>query len=294
MSVPEQYFVAQVQRAWSLTPVMRRVVLGGAGLAAFTSSGVADEWFRFLFPAAPSASVGLPTRDDGSWRFADPQPESRWYTVRHFDTVLGELTVDVVMHGQGVATTWASRASLGDEVVLSSPVGRYRPPAEAEWELIVADLTGLPAASRIISELSAGRRVQAILEVPNEECSVSLETDADLTVSWVYNPSPDTIPSALHLATRSVDLRPEPGYVWMAGEAACSRDIRRYFRHQRGWPAARYDIGGYWRPDAETYRLRYTKIEDEVAALYEASQQSGADTEQAMDQVFEVMEAHGL
>ncbi len=294
MRVPEQYFTAQVQRAWSLTPAMRRIVLGGTGLSGFQSSGLADEWFRFLFPTDPNASVDPPSEQHGHWRFADPQPDSRWYTVRHWDAGLLELTVDVVIHGQGVATAWAGRACPGDEVVISSAVGRYRPPAEAEWELIVADLTGLPAAGRIISELPTGRCAQAILEVPNEECTVTFDTDADLEVCWIYNPSPDTIPSALHLATRSVDLRPEPGYVWMAGEAGCSRDLRRYFRHELGWSAQRYDIAGYWRPDAENYLKRYAQIESDVAASYEASQLGGLDTEDALDRVFEMMEAHGL
>lgn len=294
MRVPEQYFDAQVQRVSALTPVMRRIVLGGSGLEGFRSTGLADEWFRFLFPGEGSSRVALPALQDGRWQFAEPEPVSRWYTVRGFDASRGELTVDVVAHGHGVATTWANSVRPGDHVVLSSPAGRYAPPDETEWELVVADLTGLPAAGRIIAGLPAGRPAHAVLEVPDEDCTLELQTEADLRVSWIFNPSPDTIPSALNLATRSLELRATPGYVWMAGEAACSRDIRRYFRHELRWPATCYDIVGYWRPDAETYLVRYRQVEDEIAKIYEASQQSGADTEQAMDEVFEVMEAHGL
>ena len=294
MRLAEQYFRAVVMRQWSLNPVMRRIVLGGPELAGYRSRGVADEWFRFLFPADPGGPEVSPVLVGDHWQLGEPEPVSRWYTVRRWDAEHNELTVDVVVHGHGVATQWAAGVSAGDEVVISSPAGRYGPPPEVDWELIVADLTGLPAAGRIISELPAGRRAHAILEVPNEDCVLELESRADLQVSWIFNPSPDVIPSALNLATRSVSLPAGGGYVWMAGEAACSRDIRRYFRHELGWPSSRYDIVGYWRPHAEAYLKRYSAIEDEVAKIYSESYSVGNDMEDAVDQVFEVLEAHGL
>jgi NADPH-dependent ferric siderophore reductase len=294
VTVPEQFFVASVLRTWPLTPAMRRVVLGGPGLVGYRSTGVADEWFRFLFPATGLAPVALPRLVDGHWQLPSPEPLSRWYTVRHFDADRHELTVDVVVHGHGRGTRWAVEAAPGDQVVVSSPTGRRRTPAESDWELVVADLTGLPAASRKIEQLPAGRRVRAILEVPNEECMVPLDTDADLHVSWIFNPRPDVIPSALNLATRSLELPPGRGYVWMAGEAACSRDIRRYVRHELGWPSSSYDIVGYWRPDVEAYLRRYSAVEQQVAEIYEQSQRDGRDLEETADQVYAVMEAHGL
>ena len=77
MMVPEQYFSAQVQRQWSLSPAMRRLVLGGPELKAYRSSGVADEWFRFLFPADSETVVPRPVLVDGHWQFSEPQPQSR-------------------------------------------------------------------------------------------------------------------------------------------------------------------------------------------------------------------------
>lgn len=294
MRVPEQYFRAEVQQVSWLTPAMRRVVLGGPGLQGYRSSGVADEWFRFLFPTDDRPTAELPTMVDGHWTFSTPEPASRWYTVREWDAAAGRLTADLVVHGHGLATGWANAVSPGDEVVISSPVGRYGAAVEAEWELLVADLTGLPAVGRILSELPEGRRVRAILEVPDEDCTLTFETRADLQVSWIFNPSPDVIPSALAVATRSLTLWPGPGYVWMAGEASCSRDIRRYFRHELGWPSSAYDIVSYWRPDAESYLKRYTAIEDEVARIYQESVAVGRDQEDAVDQALAVMEAHGL
>ena len=198
------------------------------------------------------------------------------------------------MHAHGLATRWAAQVTPGDEVLISAPVGRYGPAPEAEWELLVADLTGLPAASRIIAELAPRRRARAIFEVPSEDCVLTLETAADLDISWIFNPTPDVTPSVLGSATRSLELLPGPGYVWMAGEAGCSRDIRRYFRHELRWPSSAYDIVSYWRPDAEAYLKRYTAIEDEVAKIYSESYGAGRDSEDTVDEVLAVMEAHGL
>jgi NADPH-dependent ferric siderophore reductase len=175
---------------------MRRIVLAGPGLAEFRSTGHSDEWFRLVFPAEGATTLDQPQLVNGVSQFADPQPISRWYTVRRWDPDRRQLSVDVVIHGHGTASS------------LTLPAG--------------------------------------------------------------------------------------PGYVWMAGEAACSRDIRRYFRHELGWPSSSYDIVGYWRPDAEAYLQRYTRIEAEVAEIYEASQRTGRDLEETVDDVFAVMEAHGL
>jgi len=221
----------------------------------------------------------------------EPRPQA---TVRHFDADRHELTVDVAVHGHGRATRWAVEATPGDRVVLSAPTGRQRSLPETDWEVVVGDLTGLPAASRRLEQQPTGRRVRAIFEVPNEDCVVPLDTDADLHVSWIFNPRPDVIPSALNLATRSLPLPPGRGYVWMAGEAACSRDIRRYVRHELGWPSSAYDIVGYWRPDVEAYLRRYSAVEQQVADIYEASRRGGRDQEETIDQVYAVMEAHGL
>jgi hypothetical protein len=82
--------------------------------------------------------------------------------------------------------------------------------------------------------------------------------------------------------------------VWMAGEASCARDIRRYFRHELKWRSSAYDIVGYWRPNQEAYSRRYRTIEDQVGRIYDQGQASGQDQEEILDDVFTVMERHGL
>ena len=171
-ALPEAYFRAEVSRFRDLSPVMRRVVLGGEGLATYESCGASDEWFRLMVPSDPSSPVTLPVRVGQQWQFANPQPAARWYTVRRWDPAAHELTVDVVIHRDGSATRWAERIEPGDQVIVSQPHGRFRG-VEADWLLIIADQTGIPAACRILAELPAGQRAHAIFEAPNEAATFS-------------------------------------------------------------------------------------------------------------------------
>lgn len=297
MALPEAYFRATVVRTEQVTSVLRRLILGGPGLGDFRSSGASDEWLRIMVPAEPQRSVALPEPVGDpprvQWRFANPQPSPRWYTVRRWDADRRELWIDVVLHADGLATRWAETAEVGDQVIVSQPHGRFAG-IGADWLLVIADQTGVPAGSRIVEELSAGQPVHAIFEAPNEAATFSLETAADLKQCWVYNPSPDQIASPLSAVARSVDLPPGDGFVWMAGESGCARDIRRYFRHELKWRSARYDIVGYWRPQQEAYARRYRHVEGQVGRIYERGQAAGQDSEDILDDVFAVMEKHGL
>ena len=292
-ALPEAYFRAEVMEVSALSPVMRRVVLGGPGLADYVSCGASDEWFRLLVPHDPAAPAPLPVRVGQQWQFESPPPAPRWYTVRRWDAARHRLTVDIVIHADGLATRWAEQVQPGHEVVISQPHGRVRG-LEAEWMLILADQTGIPAASRILEELPAKVPVHAILEAPYESATFQPASPADLKVCWVYNPYPDVIASPLSAAARSVELPAGRGFVWMAGESSCARDIRRYFRHELKWRSPSYDIVGYWRPQAEAYQRRYREVEDRVADIYERAQREGADTEEILDEVFAVMESRGL
>ncbi len=290
----EKFFTADVLRVTDLNPIFRRVLLGGPGLADYRSVGRADEWFRFVFPAEGRTTVPQPTIVNGQLSFDEPQPRQRYYTIRRFDPVGPRLTVDVMVHGHGVASSWAQEVKDGDQVMLSRSWGRYRPADDAEWELIIADPTGLPAAARILEELPAGRRALAVLEAPGPQARLELESEADLTVTWLDSPDLELGSGQLAAATRALELPAGPGYIWMGGEQAASRDIRKYFRKELGWGSERYDIVGYWRPDSESYLKRYRIVQDQVAAIYQQGMESGQDSEQTLDQAIEVMEAHRL
>ncbi len=127
MTARAQQHTAQVLRRTRVSAHLVRLVLGGPGLAGFTSTGIPDEW------------VGLVVPD---------QFQSRYYTVRSWRD--GELTLDVVLHDVGLVTEWARRDCVGETVVVTDPKGSFAPPADAGWLILVGDLTALPAMARIL------------------------------------------------------------------------------------------------------------------------------------------------
>ena len=79
----------------------------------------------------------------------------------------GEVVLDIVPHAGGVAGPWAMTVQPGQVVYLTDARGWYAPPADLAWQLLVADLTGVPALGRIVEELPASARAYVIVEVPD-------------------------------------------------------------------------------------------------------------------------------
>ena len=72
----------------------------------FESTGVPDEWLALTVPG---------------------QFQTRYYTVRSLAD--GLLTLDVVVHEEGLVTEWAQTDCVGDVVGLSAPKGSFQLPA---------------------------------------------------------------------------------------------------------------------------------------------------------------------
>ena len=61
ITVPMAVYTAEVVATEDLSPTLRRVVLGGQGLAGYCTTGVGDEYIRLLFPAEGTKEPVLPT-----------------------------------------------------------------------------------------------------------------------------------------------------------------------------------------------------------------------------------------
>jgi NADPH-dependent ferric siderophore reductase len=270
-------------------------VLGGPGLRGFESTGVGDEYLRLFLPRAGDREPTLPVADGSGWRFPAGVPESpiRTYTVRRFDPVEGEMTIDVVLHERGVASSWARAAQVGDVVGLTTPTGLYDRPAEATWQALVADSTGLPAACRLIAQAPPGVRTRVWLEVPSPEHRIALTPPPHVAVAWLYGGN-GRGPSRIEDVVRSLDRPDEPGYVWVAGETKVLRGVRRHLRHELGLPASAYKAVGYWVDRGEEWNARWERLADDVKAELDALWESDRDEEEIEDDVDARLEQLGL
>ncbi len=290
--VPTRVFRAVVQRVEELTPSMRRVVLGGPGLSDFVSTGVGDEYLRVLFPAEGQAEPVLPAVADGVLDYASVDLGLlRTYTVRAHDPVAGEVTVDLVVHEGGVASTWARRARPGDVVGLTAPTGMYDPPPGLAWQILVADCAGLPALARILETTPPTVRSRVVVEVPDDDHRLPLAQEAEVT--WVSGGNGHG-PSRLEDVVRSLPHPGPGGYVWVAGESLALRGVRAHLRRELGLPATAYKTVGYWIEDGEAWTARYRALDDATRLSLEALWRSDRPEEEIEDEYDERLTSLGL
>lgn len=267
--------VGRVLRTSRVTPHMIRVVLGGEGLTGFPAGEFTDHYVKLHFPPA-GATYGVPF-DVDEIRAALPAeqwPVTRTYTVRAWDAATGELTLDFVYHGdEGVAGPWAATARPGDLIQFTGPGGAYAPHPGADWHLLAGDEAALPAIAATLERLPAGARGLAFVEVAGpEEEQADVVAPAGVELTWLHRA--DSAPGeALVAAVRAAALPEGTGHVFVHGEAAAVRDLRRHLRAERGLAPEFTSISGYWRRGDTEDRWQSAKrewnaaIEDEDAVV---------------------------
>lgn len=233
----------EVVRGEWLTPALRRLVLGGAGFAEFAPNDFTDAYVKLRF---------------GS----EDEPELRTYTLREVDMDAGELVLDFVVHGSaGLAGPWARDAEPGDTITFVGPGGAYRPDPEADWHLLAGDESALPAIAAALEALPSTAVGQVIVEVDSPEHQIALPAPEGVTVTWLHRSASEpaaTDPAdgaartaadtPLARAVRSTPWQSGQPHVFVHGEAhTVMRGIRPYIRSERGVPADRASISGYWR-----------------------------------------------
>jgi NADPH-dependent ferric siderophore reductase len=243
-----EYFVAEVVSVSRISPNMIRIVFAGEALSGFQSSGRPDEWTRLMFPVEQGAAVALPVLTDGKWRAPAhcPMSPARPYTVRRWSPCDGELTIDFVVHEGGIAASWAQAARCGDTIVVSAPFGRFTPPEDTDWIILLADITGLPAVARIIEEMTVERSIAAHVELPDAGDQQAMHGTADTHLHWYDSFGKTAQPTQLAEIARGIELPAGRGYLYIAGEATAASEARKHFRDVLGFDKDRITSVGYW------------------------------------------------
>jgi NADPH-dependent ferric siderophore reductase len=242
----KECYSANVLAKQRLTPSMIRLKIGAGEMQRFRSSGFADEWVRLIFPAE-NGSVTMPHLIDGRWQMPEDLPRSslRPYTVRQWDREAATITVDFVVHDGGLASDWATNACVGDEIGVTSPHGKYAPPGDAQWILLIADATGLPAVARILEEKHCDRQISVHVEIPTID-----DAQADIgalgKVTWHAGFGCVHGSTRLLQIAEAIQLPDGPGYIWVAGEAKVTNAIRRYLTDQQNLHKEAVTAIGYW------------------------------------------------
>jgi NADPH-dependent ferric siderophore reductase len=242
-----------------LTPRMRRITFSGDKLAEYPNDGPATH-FKLLLPASGQAEVAVPEPGPDGPIWPEPRPLRRTYTPRYVDRADRRLTADFVLHGDGgPASAWATAASVGDRVLVTGARGAYRIDQGADWTLLVADESALPAVGTILDEAPASARVLLVAEVADEAEQLVFDTAAELTMVWCHRREDHAGFGMLAAqAVRDLTLPGGSGACWVGLEATAMRAVRRRLLDERGMERQQLYTRGYWKlgaadhPDHDT------------------------------------------
>ncbi len=227
-----------VLRTEPVTAHLQRVILGGAGFDTFAPRAETDSYVKLELPAGDDIAV-------------------RTYTVRRVDAHAREIWIDFVVHGdEGVAGPWARSVAPGAQVAVRGPGGGYRPDPEADFHLLAGDETAVPAVAAALESLPPHAAGAVFLEVGGVDDQVPLTAPAGVEVTWLHRGASSSGASGGVIDGRAplvdaIRALPWPGgdvQVFVHGEAeTVMKHVRPYLRTERGVPARRASISGYWR-----------------------------------------------
>ena len=228
-----------------VTPNMRRIALSGEDLRDFPTDRLGG-YIKLLLPRR--AEPGF-----FELSAAEVNPRDcrlRSYTVRAFDPETLRLTLDFAAHDDGgPATAWARDVSVGEKIFIGGPGPVQMVDPTADWFLLAADMTGLPALSVNLERLSPDAVGHAIIEITSDDDRQRLDSPGDLSIQWLVNPHPER-GSNLAAAVKAVEWRPGRPSVWVACELESMRELRTYLKSECALAAEDLYISSYWKAGA--------------------------------------------
>ena len=226
-----------------VTPHMRRVTLGGAGMASFPDDQ-ASAYIKLIFPTPCEA-----------------RPLMRTYTVRHHRDA--EIDVDFVIHDTaGPASQWALDTRPGDRVLIGGPGPKKLVNEQADWFLLVGDMTALPAISVNLGLLPADARGYAVIEVLDRADIQDLDKPDSLELVWVVNAEPDPDGQVLLNRVKQLDWLPGQPAVWAACEFQSMRALRAFFKQDKQVAKSHLYVSSYWKMGISEDQHKVVKNQD--------------------------------
>jgi len=246
---PPPWRHVEVRAQHRITPRLVRVRLGGPELAGFALDLPAAS-VRLLLPS-PGDDLEIPTWNGNEFLLADgTRPILRTMTPLAIDAdgpADGtNLDIEMVVHGHGPASAWASTAVPGRPAAVSGPGRGYAVDRRAATYVLAGDESALPAIRQLLPLLPDTTPASVLVEVGAASARVDLPERDNTTVTWLELPMGARPGNALVDAISATAVDPKTA-VWAAGEAAAMQRIRRHLFEVVGLPRANATIRGYWK-----------------------------------------------
>jgi NADPH-dependent ferric siderophore reductase len=224
---------------------MRRIVVGGRALDGLEIGEPAAS-VRVLFPPPGADALVMATWTGNQFELpTGERAPIRTFTPRHLDRRRDELTIDFVVHGQGLAADWARTAGPGDEVAVSGPARGHVLDVDASAHLFAGDETAIPAISQLLEAAPAGKPVQVHVEIADPDARIDLPSHPDADVVWHVRADGAAPGDGFASAVEAIEELPES--IWIAGEAAAVQRLRKHLFDVRRRTRSTVTARGYWK-----------------------------------------------
>lgn len=215
--------VSEVRR---ISPGYASITLCGPELDGFTSLSF-DDHLKLSLPGSLSGTPDEPVRRD--------------YTPRRHDPARGELTLEIFLHGDSAASSWARQVKPGDTATIGGPRGSMIIPRDYPWHLLAGDASALPAIHRRLEELPSGTPCIVLVELADPADERAFESDSTLQVQWVRDRG------QWLQALRDMHLPAGEGFVWAAGESRTMAAARDLLLQDKRHPLEAMRVSAYWK-----------------------------------------------
>ena len=162
----------------------------------------------------------------------------------------------------GVAALWAIQAKPGDRMSIFGPGPATFINTDADWYLLAADMTALPALAANFGRLPADAKGYIIVEIIADEDRQDLPVPAGMELIWVVNPEPGSDDSPLYLATKELAWLEGKVAVWAACEFKTMKKTRQYFKQERTVEKSHLYISSYWKRGLQEEEHKIAKSDD--------------------------------
>lgn len=199
--------------------------------------------------AFPGQDLMLDVPAPGRTRFR------RRYTMRRLERDASAVVLEVLLHGEGPGSRWASTVSVGDHVEAVGPRGKIRVADDARHHLFCGDESAIPAVFTMVEALPAGASATCLLEVSGPEDELEPpSTRCKLTLRWLRRSG---APGTDGVLERALGELPIPGdgdgddgrghgHAYLFGELH-QVAAQRTALIERGVAPERIDHKAYWR-----------------------------------------------
>lgn len=220
-----------------ITPNMQRITLQGSDINHIQATD-AGGYIKILFNQ--EGGTDLSALGEGE------RPAMRTYTIRSVNTDECSIDVDFVRHvssdhSAGFAALWAMNARVGDTLNIGGPGKLQTMYTEADWYLMVADMTALPACSVKLRQLPESATGYAVLQVKSEQDRQSIEVPEGIKIIWL------TEDESITETVKALPWQDDEVSVWSACEFEDMRALRQYFRKEKQVPRQHSYISSYWK-----------------------------------------------